>query len=259
LLFNMKRRRVLVAVVFPVVSLGWACAPSRAVVQPAPAAVQSAAGEKSPTKELRWVRGSAEFRAIEIQTYRAALEAATRASAGRPAGSWAVAVDADETIIDNSGYEAGLQRQGAVHTDAAWRAWVKGHERVALPGAKEFLSGVRQLGGRIAVVSNTEQALCADLATDLDRLGLPYDVLLCSRGPEEERKEERWRSIEEGTARPDLGKLEILVWVGDNIQDFPGKSQSLRELGVEGFADFGVRYFALPNPIYGSWEKNANR
>ncbi len=259
MLLNMKRSSVLAAVVLPVVSLGWACSPSRAVVQPAPAAVESAAGAKAQTKELRWVRGSAEYRAIEIQTYRAALEAARRESAGKPAGTWAVAVDADETILDNSGYEAGLQRQGKVHTDAAWRAWVKSHERGAIPGAKEFLSGVRQLGGRVAVVSNTEQALCADLATDLDRLGLPYDVLLCSRGPEDERKEERWRSIEDGTARPDLGKLEILVWVGDNIQDFPGKSQSLRDLGVEDFADFGVRYFALPNPVYGSWEKNAPR
>jgi len=259
LLHIMKRSAVLAAVVLPVLSLGWACSPSRAVVQPAPAAVESAAGAKAQTKELRWVRGSAEYRAIEIQTYRAALEAARRESAGKPAGTWAVAVDADETILDNSGYEAGLQRQGKVHTDAAWRAWVKSHERGAIPGAKEFLSGVRQLGGRVAVVSNTEQALCADLATDLDRLGLPYDVLLCSRGPEDERKEERWRSIEDGTARPDLGKLEILVWVGDNIQDFPGKSQSLRDMGVEDFADFGVRYFAVPNPIYGSWEKNAPR
>ena len=55
-----------------------------------------------PTDELHWLRDSAEYRAITIQTYRAALEAAAEASAGRPAGSWAISVDADETIIDNS-------------------------------------------------------------------------------------------------------------------------------------------------------------
>ena len=45
-------------------------------------------------------------------------------------------------------------------------------------------------------------------------------------------------------------------FVGDNIQDFPEKSQAIRERGDEAFADFGARFFVLPNPMYGSWEKN---
>lgn len=255
----LKARGGPAALVIPVVLLGWACAPSRNVVPPGPAAAQAAAGARTQTKELRWVRGSAEYRAIVIQTYRAALDAAARASAGKPAGSWAVAVDADETILDNSGYEAALQREGRTHTEDDWRAFVRRHDRGAMPGAKELLDGVRALGGRVVVVSNTEEALCGELEKDLDRLELPHDVLLCSSGPEGERKEERWRRIEEGTAAPGLGKAEILVWVGDNIQDFPDQSQASRDREVGSFADFGVRYFAIPNPIYGSWEKNPPR
>ena len=47
-----------------------------------------------------------------------------------------------------------------------------------------------------------------------------------------------------------------MAFVGDNIQDFPGLSQAIRKQGDEAFADFGARFFVLPNPMYGSWEKN---
>jgi len=245
-------RRILLPAIL--LSLGaLSCAP----VTPAPAA--ATATRPFPTDELHWVRGSAEYRAITVQTFRAALEAAAEASAGRPAGSWAISVDADETIIDNSGYEAELQRQGRVHTDAAWKDWVKRAERTAVPGAAAFLTGVRKLGGRVAVVTNTARSLCPDVAANLDALGLPYDVLLCRPDEDGDRKEGRWRSLADGTARPDLGPLEVLVWVGDNIQDFPDQAQAIRDAQEPAFADFGVRFFALPNPIYGTWEKNPPR
>lgn len=243
------------------------CAPAATAPRTAPAV--SASGPTGgalpsrpagvPTDELHWLRGSAEYRAITIQTFRAALEAAAEASAGRPAGSWGVSVDADETIIDNSGYEVELQRQGLVHTDPAWKAWVERGERTAVPGAAMFLGGVQKLGGRVAVVTNTVHSLCANVAANLRSLSLPYDILVCRADDGEDRKEGRWRSVADGTASADLGPVEILVWVGDNIQDFPDQSQALRAQPESAFGDFGVRYFALPNPIYGTWEKNAPR
>jgi predicted secreted acid phosphatase len=53
----------------------------------------------------------------------------------------------------------------------------------------------------------------------------------------------------EGT--PGNPPLKVLIWVGDNIQDFPNLTQA--SPGNPG--DFGVRYFVLPNPMYGSWQK----
>jgi 5'-nucleotidase (lipoprotein e(P4) family) len=208
---------------------------------------------------LHWLRDSAEYRANTIQTYRAALEAAAQASVGRPAGSWGISVDADETILDNSDYEVDLQRRGVVHTEAAWKAWVKQGKRTAVPGAAKFLADVQKLGGRVAVVTNTVQSLCPDVAANLRALSLPYDILVCRADDGEDRKEGRWRSIADGTARPDLGPVEILVWVGDNIQDFPEQSQALRNQPESAFSEFGVRFFALPNPVYGTWEKNPAR
>lgn len=244
-----------VLLVLPVVSL--ACAP--ATPAPKSAAGSAASSSLVPTDELHWLRDSAEYRAITLQTYRAALEAAAKASAGRPAGSWAVSVDADETILDNSTYEVELQRKGEVHTDAAWKAWVKRGERLAVPGAATFLAGVQKLGGRVAVVTNTVQSLCPDVAANLRAVSLPYDILVCRADDGEDRKEGRWKAVASGTAVPGLGPVEILVWVGDNIQDFPDQSQALQSQPDSAFADFGVRFFALPNPIYGTWEKNPPR
>lgn len=241
-------------VVFPVL-LAFACTPAASA--PKPVVAPSAAA--ALTDELHWLRGSAEYRAVAIQTWRAALAAAERLGAARPAGTWAVSVDADETIIDNSGYELELQRAGRVHSDEAWVDWVKRRDRPAVPGAAAFLEGVRRLGGRVAVVTNTQESLCADVAANLASRGLPYDVLVCRPDGGGDRKEARWKAIADGTAQAGVGPLEILLWVGDNIQDFPFQSQSLRDADEAAFAEFGVRWFALPNPIYGTWEKNPPR
>jgi predicted secreted acid phosphatase len=33
-------------------------------------------------------------------------------------------------------------------------------------------------------------------------------------------------------------------------------SPAIRQQADEAFAHFGARFFALPNPMYGSWERN---
>jgi predicted secreted acid phosphatase len=65
--------------------------------------------------------------------------------------------------------------------------------------------------------------------------------------------------VQQGTADADLPPLEVLMWVGDNIQDFPGLGQNLRMMAGPSYGRFGERYFLLPNPMYGSWESNPGR
>ena len=47
---------------------------------------------------------------------------------------------------------------------------------------------------------------------------------------------------------------DIVAFVGDNILDFPRLAQSIKAQGAPAFTDFGVRYFLVPNPMYGSWQ-----
>lgn len=220
---------------------------------PAPAAVADTA-----FPSIRWVRSSAEHRAIFLQTYRLATEELERRAAGRAAGSWAVILDADETVLDNSEYQRRRALVDSAFTAESWRRWVAERAAPALPGAAAFVQKVRSLGGRIAIVTNRNMDECDDTRANLASAGLPADVVLC-RPPETGDKNPRFQAVERGTASSGLPPLAVVMYVGDNIQDFPGMTQAVREAAPAALAPFGRNWFMLPNPMYGSWERNPDR
>lgn len=191
---------------------------------------------------VHWYRNSAEMKAVFEQTFALAARELGVRSQGRPRGSWAVIVDVDETLLDNSGYVVEFGH----YTPETWDLWTARRSAPALPGAVRFTRTVReQLGGVVVLVTNREQKACADTEENLRRVGIVYDRILCRTGTAD--KNPRFHAVEtgEGGQRP----LAVLMWVGDSIEDFPGMSQQQYQLG-----EFGTRFFVLPNPSYGSWE-----
>jgi 5'-nucleotidase (lipoprotein e(P4) family) len=245
-----------------------ACRTAGPVTPPAPTAPTSppgsaaAAGTASPAatfrapEAIRWARDSAEHRALFLQVYRAATAHVERMATKHSTDTWAVALDADETVIDNSVYQLERARAGLGFDRASWHAWTARREAIPLPGAAAFLARVRALGGRIAIVTNRTMSECPDTEAVFVAHGLAYDVMLCRPDAGPSDKNPRFEAVARGTTGAGLPPLEIVAYVGDNILDFPGRSQALREKGDEAFADFGERFFVLPNPMYGSWEAN---
>jgi 5'-nucleotidase (lipoprotein e(P4) family) len=236
-------------------------APVAAPQAPAPAApvavaAPSAAATPPPPTAIRWARGSAEHRALFLQVYRAATVQVEAAAATRVPGTWAVVLDADETTIDNSLYQLERARAGKPFDPVSWRAWTARREATPLPGAAAFLSRVRALGGRIAIVTNRTETECPDTEAVFRAHELAYDVMLCMPDGGPSDKNPRFEAVERGTTAAGLPPLEIVAFVGDNVRDFPGQSQAIRKQGDEAFAAFGARFFVLPNPMYGSWEGN---
>jgi 5'-nucleotidase (lipoprotein e(P4) family) len=232
--------------------------PPAAPAPPAPATspTQAAATPKTELPDaLHWFRNSAERRAIALQTYRWAAERIEKAAQGREAGSWAVILDADETILDNSAYEVDLLQRRITHTPELWSAWVSRKAAPAIPGAAGFIGRVRSLGGRVAIVTNRSEAECPDTGANLASVGVSYDAILC-RPTERSEKGTRFEKVARGEAFSDGKPVEVLMWVGDNIQDFPGLTQAIRKQPEDALAPFGSRFIVLPNPMYGSWEKN---
>ncbi len=222
-------------------------------------APSSAAAPPPLPVAVLWQRTAAEYRAIHLQVFREAGEAVERLSAGRPAGSWAVSLDADDTVIDNSLYALERARAGDRYSLPTWTEWVRRRAATPVPGAIGFLERVRALGGLVAVVTNRGESQCEDTRENLRSQSIPFDVLLCRPEGVNGEKEPRWEALEAGTAISGLPPVEILVWVGDNIGDFPDLDQSARDADEAAFAPFGERYFILPNPVYGSWENNPER
>lgn len=208
----------------------------------------------TPPNDLRWVRDSAEYHALVLQAYKVAAIRVEQQTASRAKGSWAVVLDADETVISNLQYQIERGRQGLAYSVESWNAWVKRREATPLPGAAEFLARVRALGGRIAIVTNRLGSECDDTQAVFRAHALAYDVMLCRPDGTPSDKNPRFLSVERGQAFGS-GPVEVIVFVGDNILDFPGLSQQVRASGVGAFSEFGTRFVILPNPMYGSWQQ----
>ena len=228
-----------------------ACA-SRA--QPAAAPQPMASTAAIPRKDIHWFRSSAEYRGIALEVYRDAGDHLAELTRGLGTGTWAVILDADETVLDNSLHERRLADRNESFTETEWARWVHERAATAVPGAVEFTRKVRAMGGRIAIVTNRPDSLCAPTRDNLKSIGVDADVVLCQPGTES-NKNPRFQKIQNGTAAAGVPALKVVEWLGDNIQDFPDLTQAVRGV-AGGYADFGSRYFLLPNPMYGSWEKN---
>jgi 5'-nucleotidase (lipoprotein e(P4) family) len=237
----------------------FACAPAAPVVvapSPSPSSPPAATTQRVP-REIHWVRTAAEHDALFHQVFRSARERLAALVAGRRAGTWAVIADADETLIDNSEYERRRIPFGNTFDSVAWNAWVQERAAAPLPGAVEYVAAVRALGGRVVVVTNRDEVVCDDTRANLAGIRLPVDLVLCRTTTSD--KNPRFEAVQSGAASPQLPPLEVIQWLGDNIQDFPRLTQAIRGGGPGTFALFGDRYFVLPNPMYGSFLNNRPR
>lgn len=258
---NHTSRAFLAAVAVAASTAASACAPVRARTSPLPAPasaplpVGARAGRAATlSNDTHWARNSAEHRAIYLEVYRAAGARLATLIAGHPAGTWGVILDADETVLDNSDYQKSRVPFGGTFDAAAWTAWVNEGRAPALPGAVEFVSLARQLGGRVVIVSNRDEPQCPITRANLEHLGIITDAVLCKTTTS--NKNPRFEAVQRGTAVAGLAPLAVLEWVGDNIEDFPMLDQNLRYATETAYTKFGDTYFALPNPMYGSWERN---
>jgi 5'-nucleotidase (lipoprotein e(P4) family) len=222
----------------------------------APAVNASPSARQLPN-DLRWFRVSAEYRALARQAYQVAADRLPELSRGHAARTWAVILDADETVLDNSEYARRRFVVDSSYTDASWNAWVNERAAPAIPGAPEFTRRVRADGGRVVIVTNRAEPLCGATRENLKAAGIETDLVLC-QPPNEADKNPRFKRVENGTAAPDVPPLIVVAWFGDNIQDFPGMTQAVRT-DPRALADFGRKYFILPNPTYGSWTSNPDR
>lgn len=222
---------------------------------PAPAAPPTAPASAAMPDSIRWVRDAAEYRAATLQAYRMATAFVESAGAGRAAGSWAVVLDADETVLNNVTYQLERARQGLGYSSESWAAWVRRREATPVPGAAAFLTRVRALGGRIAIVTNRLQSECADTAAVFERYELLHDAMLCRADGGPSDKNPRFEAVAAGRSPASTAPVEVIAFVGDNILDFPRLSQRAALESEAALVPFGTRYFVLPNPMYGSWQQ----
>jgi 5'-nucleotidase (lipoprotein e(P4) family) len=222
-----------------------------------------------------WMQVAPEYRANVQQVYRMATERVAAPPAGSAAVEQsgvnadalarlptAVILDLDETVLDNSVFQARLLRDRAVYNAQNWGDWVMAADAEALPGSREFIAAARRLGHTVFFITNRDCKIPAPTATDpcpaktatmrnLVELGIdaapdPAHMLMRNERPE-------WNTGTKTHRRAFIGaNYRIVALVGDDLGDFvdtrvfAGDRERLEPR-------FGTSWFVLPNPIYGSW------
>ncbi len=175
----------------------------------------------------------------------------------------AIILDADETVLDNSPYQAWMVTTGASYSGKSWNAWAGEGEAGATPGAVEFNNAAAARGVKVFYVTNRSAEVEEATARNLKELGFPIDLsggsnvdALLTKGEKPD-----WTSAK-GTRRAAIAEnYRILLLIGDNLGDFTDDykgSPEARQAVYEAHKErWGRDWLMLPNPAYGSWESSA--
>ena len=222
----------------------------------APAA-QGQAENEYQEGAILWTQTSGEARALAYQAFTLARLVLDRDLRTHRRGRMkrAVVVDADETVLDNSRFQATLLKNRQNYDAQRWSDWVAREEATAIPGAVEFLSYAASRGVRVFYVTNRKESEKASTAANLKKLGFPGvsdETLLVRPDTAGASKEPRRQGVS--------AKYRIVLLMGDNLNDFAevfekGRTIADRLAAVEqNKAQFGMRFIVLPNVMYGDWE-----
>lgn len=204
-----------------------------------------------------WMQHSAEYRACCLQAYKGAkvalAENLKNKKSGKPA---AVVLDIDETVLDNSYYEAYMAAEGTSFSDSTWALWTSKADATEVPGAIDFLKYAREIGVEIIFISNRYPSELESTMQNMQKLGFPEissENFFLKEKDASSCKKERRELVSE--------KYEIIMLVGDNMGDFAENFDERKTAGdmiseTDEIVDLlGSKYIVLPNPTYGTWEK----
>ncbi|MBL7087085.1 MAG: 5'-nucleotidase, lipoprotein e(P4) family [Candidatus Cloacimonetes bacterium] len=199
-----------------------------------------------------WHQTSAEYRALAYQAFNIArmkLDEELKIKRELPK---AIIIDIDETLIDNSPYNAKGVFKKQDYPEEFYE-WIDMAKAKAIPGAKEFLNYADKKEVDIFYVSNRR--------------------IICLKGTIKQLKELDFPQIEKGhiLLREDVSSKEerrqivakdyyVVLLIGDNLDDFAKifekKSITDRLHAAEKYKeDFGNKFIVLPNIMHGSWKK----
>ncbi|WP_119301066.1 5'-nucleotidase, lipoprotein e(P4) family [Dongia deserti] len=168
----------------------------------------------------------------------------------------AIVIDADETVLDNSGYQAWMVMNNLTFSPKTWTQFVNSQTSLATPGAVEFAKYAEAKGVRVFYVTNRTKVEEGPTRENMRKLGFPMsanvDTILSAK------EQPDWSSAK-GTRRAAIARhYRILLCIGDNFGDFTdaykGSVEERQTVFEENHARWGREWIMLPNPSYGSFE-----
>ncbi|EIL99798.1 acid phosphatase [Rhodanobacter denitrificans] len=247
--------------------------PAATATLAAPATAATTVAANDNLNAVAWSQTAIEHDLIYLQTYRDAQARLLAAMKDRhwdalakddrvvPAGGLqpAVVLDIDETVLDNSPYQARLVRSGGEYNEADWAEWCRQESARALPGVVEFTQFAAKHGIAVLYVSNRARDLDQVTLANLRKVDLPVfgPQAFLGLGTFVEGCEQV--GTEKGCRRQLISrKYRVLMQFGDQIGDFVtvlANNAAGRQRAMAPYMSWiGSRWFVLPNATYGSWE-----
>ncbi|NMM47473.1 5'-nucleotidase, lipoprotein e(P4) family [Marinigracilibium pacificum] len=163
----------------------------------------------------------------------------------------AVVLDIDETVLDNSPYNAYLITQGESYKKETWNEWASSGTAKALPGAVEFTKFAKSIGVEVFYISNRSVVTQDGTVKNLQAENFPNanddHVFLKS---ETSDKTSRRNIVKEN--------FEIILFLGDNLRDyseiFIKPEMSIHNMVDNHRDELMEKFIVFPNPMYGEWE-----
>ena len=235
-----------------------------------PAGSASTARPHENLNAVLWVQTAVEYEASATQAYRlaalqldaalkesswsAALEQTSDASRLPPA----VILDIDETVLDNSSYQARQIRDNSQFAADTWDRWCQEARATAIPGAAGFTQYAEKRGVTVFYITNRTANVEDATRRNLGALGFPLAAGIDTVLTRAERPE--WQASAKGARRAHVARdYRIVLLVGDDLGDFvvdaSGTSQERAARAAPQADWWGRRWIMLPNPTYGSWER----
>jgi 5'-nucleotidase (lipoprotein e(P4) family) len=192
--------------------------------------------------------------ALADKSWTAALEQGSGYEGKPPA----VILDIDETVLDNSPYQAWIVEKDKYYSSKTWAPFVETRTSREIPGSLDFTKYAASKGVKVFYVSNRKGPEEKATRDNLAKFGYPVDesedvVLL--RGEKEE-----WKSSDKTPRRSHVtAGYRVLLMLGDNLGDFTDESvkgtpkERLAVYNKHG-EHWGRDWIMFANPTYGSWE-----
>ena len=201
--------------------------------------------------DVRWVRESKEYVALCNQVYANAIDklqdtiSPNNYSLNIINNSYAVVMDLDETVLDNSDYQVELYNKNEQYNPDSWDEWVVKEDAKLVPGAYDYISFLRNHNIQIIFISNRMHKRLQETKNNMLELGIYSDNdIYLLRLDRADKKTIRRAEIFNSTGRmKDFKQFEIIQYLGDAIGDFE----------VDNLDRFGLDQFVFPNPMYGKW------
>lgn len=200
-----------------------------------------------------WYQTSGEARALYLQGYNIATQRLKEYLKTPHTKPYSIVLDLDETVLDNSPYQAENIILGRGYDSKSWDEWVNMKKAKAVPGAKEFLQFADKNGVKIYYISDRTESQLEATIENLRAEGIPVqanDSVLLKNKDDKSGKVNRREYVKNHT--------QLIMLFGDNLSDFDlfsSKSIDERNAKVEELSkEFGDRFVIFPNPLYGAFE-----